>query len=99
MHTTLLVWSKLPPPYLTLLFNTFQSHRKPRVDRINADSRKRGLSKTQEIGPVRAWFCDRFTRLVAWWMRDTLGKENYEYRVPGYDTLSFLELQYVNQVQ
>ena len=77
----------LSAPSLSAAFSAFQEHRKPRVDRINAESRRRLASKMGEVGAIGGWLRDRFMQVVVWWMRDSFGAQEFGYRIPGYDTL------------
>lgn len=69
------------------VFGAFELHRRPRVLRINAEARSRGDGKLRTYGPVSGWLRDRMMGGMTWWFGDAFFRDNFSYRIPGYDTM------------
>jgi len=55
------------------VFAEMQRVRKPRVDRINHEARRRGDNKKTPMGPWACWFRDRMMQAL-FWVRTTREK-------------------------
>lgn len=70
----------------------FQTHRKPRCDKINTEARSRGDTKKKSFGPWARWFRDAGMRFYFWLAQLDLfeskfGADEFGYKIPGYDEI------------